>query len=477
MAKNKEVKKKIMPFFKYLSLLMVIITIIVLVLFKFIDILPGEYFLVLCILLFLLTGIFSSLVLTRRGSKRRAFGTFFSIVYIIILVLGIIYQLNTLGFLKKIGFHNYKTENYSVLVLKSNSDIGKIESLENKKIGSLDFNSEGLKLARDKVKKKVKVDFETYNDVGKLRSDFVDGNIDAMLIENSILSILTEDDEDFSKSYNVIHSFSVEVEIEDTTKDVDITKDSFNVYISGIDTYGTVSSVARSDVNMIMSINPKTHKILITSIPRDYYVSLAGKNGKDKLTHAGIYGIDTSIKTIEELIGIKINYYIKINFSSLIKIVDALDGVKVYSKYQFTSRDGYSYSQGYNNLDGERALSFVRERKAFPSGDRVRVENQAAMIEAMIDKAISPAIITNYSELLDTLSSSFLTNISSESITKFIKMQLKDNISWNMENYSLDGSNDYQYTFSYSSSKLYVMMPKQETVINAQNKIKEVLSN
>ena len=473
--KNKENKGKIVPFFKYLAAAMLIITFITLGLFHFIDVLPGEYYFVLTALLLLITGGLSILILTRRGPKRRILGTFLSIFYIILLILIIIYELNTIDFLKKMGLKNYKTENYSVLVLKDTKfqDIG---DLNKKSIGSLEFNSDGINGAKEKLEKKISVSFKTFKDITELKNNFVNKKIDAMLIENSILAILSEDNEEFTNSYKVIYDFSLDVETDNIAKSVDIRKDSFNIYISGIDTYGKVSSVSRSDVNMVLSINPKTHKILITSIPRDYYVNLAGKNAKDKLTHAGIYGVDTSVKTLEELLDIKINYYIKVNFTSLIKVVDALGGVNVYSNYQFTSIDGYNYKKGYNTVNGEKALSFVRERKAFNGGDRVRIENQANMIKAMIDKAISPAIITKYNSLLKTLSNSFVTNLEMEEITEFIKMQVDEMPNWDIENYSLNGHDDYQYTYSFGGAKLYVMTPDNEIVINAQNKIKETLN-
>lgn len=476
MAKvNKKERTKIMPFFKYLAFILILITIIVLGLFKFIDVLPGEYFLILCVLLGIITIGLVLLILTKHGPKKRAIGTFLSVIYLVLLILAIVYELNTIGFLKKLGFKNYKTENYSVLVLKS-SEYKEINDLDKKSIGSLEFNTDGLKESKSKIEKKISPDFKIYNDISALKKDFNKKEIEAMLIENSILAILTEDDSEFASSYKVIYDFSVDVETKDIAKKVDITKDTFSIYVSGIDTYGVVSSVSRSDVNMVITVNPKTNKILITSIPRDYYVPLAGKNGKDKLTHAGIYGVETSVKTIEDLLDTKINYYIKVNFTSLIKVVDTLGGVKVYSKYNFTSMDGYTYKEGYNNVNGEKALSFVRERKAFNGGDRVRVENQAAMIKALVEKATNPSIITKYNSLLKTLDKLFVTNLNMDDITKFIKKQIDDMKSWEVENQSLDGKDDYQYTYSYSGSKLYVMTPDNETVINAHNKIEEMFN-
>ena len=470
----KKKKGRIMPFFKFLAIAMALITIITLCLFKFIDILPGEYFIVLCILLILIDVGLSLLILTRKGVKRRAVGSVLSIIYIIFLILAIIYELNTIGFLKKIGFTDYKTENYSVLVLKD-SDYEEIEDLDGESIGSLEFNTDGLEKAKEKIEKEITPEFITTDNITTLKDDFLAEEYAGMLIEDSMLSMVNESDGEFSESYRVIYEFSVDVETEDIAEEVNITEESFNIFISGIDTYGSISSVARSDVNMVITVNPNTHKILITSIPRDYYVTLAGKNAKDKLTHAGIYGIETSVGTIENLLDIKINYYVKVNFTSLLDIVEALGGVNVYSEYSFTSKDGYYYQKGYNNVDGKKALSFVRERGAFTEGDRVRVKNQAAMIEALINKAISPSIIVKYTSLLNALDGSFVTNIPTKDITDFIKKQIDEMPEWEFENISLDGSNGYDYTYSYGGTKLYVMIPDNETVINATNKINEVL--
>ncbi|MCM1052574.1 MAG: LCP family protein [Ruminococcus sp.] len=473
MIKNENNKKrKILPFFKYLTVVMVLLTLITLGLFKFINVLPNEYLFILFILLGIFTVFISSLILTRRGVRKRVIGTLLSLIYIVFLVVVIVYEINTIGFLKRVGYHNYKTENYSILVLKENR-YQELKDLDKKKIGSLEFKTEGIKKAKDKTLKKIEPEFITYDDIGDLKEKFLKKEIDGILIENSMLAILTEDNEELASSYKVIYDFAIDVETKDITKNVDITNDAFNVYISGIDTYGAVSSVARSDVNMVVSINPKTKKVLITSVPRDYYIELDGK-GKDKLTHAGIYGVETSVKALEDLLDIKINYYLKVNFTSLVDTVNALGGVEVNSNYAFTSRDGYRYKKGYNKLNGEEALSFVRERKAFDGGDRIRIENQGLMLEALINKALSPSIITKYNSLLKTLGKSFLTNIDIKDITEFIKEQINDMSSWEIEAYSLDGYDDYDYTYSYQGAKLYIMRPNNETVINAQNKIKEI---
>ena len=273
-------------------------------------------------------------------------------------------------------------------------------------------------------------------------------------------------------------------EMKDIVKEVNVTKDTFTIYVAGIDTYGSVSSVSRSDVNMLVTINPKTGQVLLTSIPRDYYVRLHGTTGyKDKLTHAGIYGVDMSVQTLEDLLDIDINYYVRVNFTSLIKLVDALGGVDVYSEYSFNSnaglgyQDGFHFSKGYNHVNGEQALAFVRTRKAFIGGDRVRGKNQQALIEAIIRKVCSPTIIMRYTSILDSLEGSFDTNLSMNDITSLARYQIDKMPDWNISSISLDGTDGSEYTYSFSGQKLYVMIPSEDSVNSAKDKFTAVYNN
>jgi LCP family protein required for cell wall assembly/uncharacterized repeat protein (TIGR02543 family) len=216
----------------------------------------------------------------------------------------------------------------------------------------------------------------------------------------------------------------------------------------------------------------------MVSIPRDYYVQLHGTTGyKDKLTHAGSYGVEMSIKTIEDLIGIDINYYIRVNFTSVVDIVNAIGGADVYSEYNFTSIEGYNYSKGYNNVDGTEALWFARERKAFIDGDRQRGRNQQALIDALFRKATSKAIITKYNSLLNAVNGSFVTNMSPNRITSLIKMQLTDNKKWILTSTSMDGTDSTNYTYTYSNQLLYVMEPDMTSVEAVKDLISKVYNN
>ena len=250
----------------------------------------------------------------------------------------------------------------------------------------------------------------------------------------------------------------------------------FTMYISGIDTRGGVSAKSRSDVNILATVNVDTHQVLLVSTPRDYYVPLPISNGQpDKLTHAGIYGVDVSMGTLEMLYGTPIDYYFRVNFSGFEKIIDALGGITVYSEYEFTTAAGYHFNVGDNTMNGEQALSFARERYSFSSGDRQRGKNQMAVIKAVINKAMSPAILSNYTELMESISGNFETSMPYDVIADLVREQLDKGGSWNVVTYSVDGTGDSRKPYSLSTNA-YVMIPDQSTVDAAIEKINQVRS-
>ena len=472
MSKNKKGNR--ISFMKYLSIFLLIVSVLVLVLVYFINVLPLEYFIVLVVLI-AITDFFAVMLLLSKGRVRNAIGIIMSIILLIIMIFVITYELNTIDFLKQFGFNSYKTEIYNLVVLE-NSSYQEIEDLDGKNIAHLSLDEHnGLNNAVQRVENEINFDSVVGEDISDLSNKLEDEEVDAIILEDAQLSIIEEENNEFYENIRVIWSTDVEIEIAEIGESVDVTRDSFNILISGIDTYGTITKVSRSDVNILVSVNPSTNKILLTSIPRDYYVLLPDFGEYDKLTHAGIYGIETSVRTIENLLDTKINYYVKVNFTSLIDIVDALGGITIESRYDFTSKDGYHFNKGANTLNGEEALSFARERSAFAEGDRVRGQNQEIILEALIKKSMSANIITNYVELLDALDDKFLTNITDDEITDFIKMQISDMKNWKIDAISLDGENAYDYTYSYKNQKLYVMKPYEESIINAKEKINSTL--
>lgn len=429
------------------------------------KILPQKYFFILIgVLVFINIVIFLALIFSKK-----AFVKVLSVIGCLGLLYGVCSISNTSDILNSMNV-NYKTNNYVVLV-NIDSKYNKIDDLADKKIGHL--------IDDEKIVSKLKINYQQkeYSDVNLMVKSLLNNQLDGIILEQSYVDMLNEGDSpinDFKEQVRVIYDFKVNTKINDISKDVDTTEDAFCVYISGIDTYGEVSSVSRTDANMLVVVNPTSKQILMLSIPRDYYIDLYGKNSKDKLTHSGIYGIDTTVKSIENLLGIDINYYYKINFTSLIKIVDSIDGVDVYSNYSFTSKDGYTYTKGYNHVNGKEALSFARERKSFNAGDRVRNMNQQALVEAIFRKCTDSSIIVKYNSLLGSLKKSFITNMSSDRLTSLIKMQLDSNSKWNITSFGLDGTNAREYTYSYKSSKLYVMLPSNDTVEQAKQLIDEV---
>lgn len=475
MSKKKSNKNKL-NFKSYLGVFLVIVSLIVAFLVYFIGILPTEYFIVMAVLM-ATTDLVIILFLRSKKTFSNIVGLLLAIILIIIMIFVIIYELNTIDFFKQFGNSAYKTETYNVVVL-SGSDYEELKDLDKKNIAHLDEEkSIGLKEAIGKIKKQITFTSKRVADSEELVTTLIKEDSDAIIIDEATLTIMMEEEAELVSMIKIIANIDVDIKVDTTLANVDITKDSFNIFISGIDTYGSITKVARSDVNILATINPKTNEILLTNIPRDYYVLLHSYKANDKLTHAGIYGIEESVNTIEDLLDTNINYYVKVNFTSVIEIVDALGGITINSNYDFTSQDGYHYNLGTNTLNGEQALSFARERKAFDGGDRVRGENQQIILTALINKALSPSIITNYISLLNALEDKFVTNLTDKEITDFIKEQISSMDKWSISSISLTGSDAYDYTYSYKKAKLYVMKPDEKSIDNAKLKINEVLSN
>ena len=261
-----------------------------------------------------------------------------------------------------------------------------------------------------------------------------------------------------------------------SAKDDAVTDEVYTIFVSGIDTRGGMTASSRSDVNIILTLNATTKQILMISTPRDYFVPLSISNGvPDKLTHAGIYGVNVCMDTLDMLYDIDINYYFRLNFAGFEQIIDALGGVNVNSDYDFDSGNttGYHFNKGENHLNGEQALVFARERYAFKEGDRQRGRNQMAVIQGVVDKATQPAFLKNYLSVLDSLDGAFETNVPYDVMASLVRKQLGEGGSWQVLSYSVDGTGDTQKPYSMSS-KAYVMIPNQNTVDKAKVLMKKV---
>jgi LCP family protein required for cell wall assembly len=280
--------------------------------------------------------------------------------------------------------------------------------------------------------------------------------------------VVEDEFSEFSTDTKTLDNIEIKSEVKQSN-DVDVTKDTFNVYISGIDVFGDISTNSRSDVNIIATINPQTGQVLLTTTPRDYYVAFPDvTNGaKDKLTHAGIYGVDCSMNTLEALYGdIDIDFYVRVNFSGVEKIIDAIGGVTVHSDYAFTTHISphYTFSEGDNEMNGSEALAFARDRKSVPGGERQRGKDQQYVIKGIINKITSPTILTNYSKILEAISGSVQTNLTDDQLKSLVKMQTEKGTEWNVISLSANGKNAREYCYSYQGKSLYVMEPDYNTI-------------
>lgn len=460
---------------KILSFILMALFIITMYLVYRLNMLPLKYFLIIGIVLLIV--IFTLCFKLIRKKTKFFSRIFFSVVAIIFI--GVIYYIltyinATYDFMNSMVLNNFETITYDV-VIPNSSNIEKVKELKNSSISYLESDSNYSK-AKLLLRKDINYQENPCKNINGIISSFE--NSKALFIEDSYYNILKEE-YDFVKDTKVIKTYKLIVKKDKKTNNSTTSK-PFIIYISGIDTYGKISSVSRSDVNIVAVVNPTLEKILLVSIPRDYYVKLHNTNGyNDKLTHAGIYGIDMSVNTIEDLLDINIDYYLRLNFSTLTKSIDLLDGVDVYSDITFnpTTNPSLTIYQGLNHMNGEEALAFARERYAYQTGDRHRGENQQAIIEAVIKKLSNPKNITKYKDILNSLDGTFETDMSYKDITNLVKLQISKNIDWNVTSISLDGKGSMMPTYSMGERKLYVMIPDEETVVNAKNKISKYMES
>ena len=317
-----------------------------------------------------------------------------------------------------------------------------------------------------------------------------DDEVQAIILNEGYIPLLTEQEnyKDFSDRTRILYEYVTEHEITPVKPSGTITKNPFMVYCSGSDERDSdINAKSRSDVNILAVVNPKSRQILLINTPRDYYLPLAFNGEMDKLTHAGLYGVQETMAVLDNLYGTETAYYGRINFWGLIDIVDALGGIDVYSDYAFTTtaRDvkGYymdkvSFNQGWNHMNGIEALTFSRERYAFSDGDNQRGKNQMKVIQAIIEKAASPSVLANYQDLLKAVSDNFITNMTYDEISSLVKMMQKDGFSWNIQTMSAkQGSgSSLQTCYSMPSQKLYVMPPDYNYINTIRQVITQVMN-
>lgn len=477
--KNKYKLNKIYLISFILGMILTIITASFLSLLNMLNLIPDKYFIIILVIIVVITLIIDYFLFKKSKKKIFKYVKIFFIILSIIIISGYTfatYNLNkTMHFFDNISFIKEDITNYYVIVLKEKKyseisdlyglSLGYVSRTNQEVIDSLDLNLEYKKIEKHDI----------------LLEKLYNKEIEAILISDIIKNSYEEIDDDFEGKTKIIKKISIKNKIEDITKRVSIKNTPFNVLISGIDEYGEINSTSRNDVNIVATINPNTNKILLTSIPRDYYVQLHGTEGnKDKLTHASYYGTNVAVQTVEDILDIDINYYVKVNFTTVVDLVDALGGIEVYADqtvYLKSKCRKYVY-KGYNTLDGKCALAFSRERKSYSDGDLHRGRNQQEVIKAIFNKASSSTkIITEYSNILALLEGKFATNMNMNDVTSLIKYELDDLSKYTIESTQLNGTGSIDKTYSYPGQDLWVMIPDQKTIESAKKKIDEIMAN
>ena len=391
---------------------------------------------------------------------------------------------NVLSSITNVAKH---AKNTVSVIVKESSSIKNKSQLNGVSVGSLRLNEQGSKKALKELSNEGIVLNQTeYDSMTALLEAFYNGEVDSIIINESSRSQILDMEaySNFDSNTRVVYQTSYKVKNNDSATSVsDITSKPFNVLISGSDTRGGFDENGRSDVIMIATVNPNTHTILLTSVPRDFYVTTACDAGDgcmqgalDKITHTGIHGTNTTKRTVEQLLGIEINYTFKVGFDTVTKLVDTLGGVDVYVEPGYAVHNEYiNVKEGVNHLYGEEALEYARERYAYAEGDRQRTKNQQQVLMGIVKEATKPSVITNYAAIMDTMANTFSTTMSNAEITDLIKYQLNNNPTWKMEQYMVDGTGDTLMCAELGDAAS-VMVPDQSTVKMAKDKINAVLA-
>lgn len=493
MAREEKRKPIILTiFFIILSLIMVVFASGIIYQIIKLQVLPDKLVVPIILIIVLFTAIMLVLLnFFTRGIATRIIYTFLIIAVSVVYGFGNFYLYSTSKTLTKVTTQTGIVKNTVSVIALSSSSMSDVSDLNNAKVGSLKtIGKDGTqKSLKDIKKNNVSVKNRKYDNVPGLIKALYDRDVDAVILNEAYRSNVLELEgyNAFNDETKVIHQTVFYTnDTNDALAVSDITTTPFNILISGNDSFGKLDEVSRSDVDMVVTVNPVTSTVLMTSIPRDSYVQeycddyACNYGANDKLTHTGIYGVDTTRDTIEQLLDIDINYTYRVNFTSMIDIVDALGGVDIDVAEGMAVSKFYSDStlegvhEGTNHLNGKRALAYSRERKAYLDGDSQRARNQQQVLQAMVKKATSPELLKNYSSILNAISGAFDTNMTSDEITSFIKYQIQAMPGWKFEQYVLKGYSDMQVSAELGSA-VSVIMLYQDSIRVASEKIQAVL--
>ena len=439
------------------------------------NILAFRYLNVITAAVVILVALASLLLIIYRKAEK--FTIFFLTLAILVSSVSFFALQQFVGFTSHINStSNYSEYSMSVVVLKE-SDVHNVTQLDSV-TGPTDTDNENIqKLIADiKTSQSKELTVEQSTSYLAAYTSLVSGEAKAIVLNSVFENIIESEYPDYASKIRKIYTKNITKEV--AAPKVSKNK-SFNVYVSGIDTYGPISSVSRSDVNILMTVNQDSKKILLTTTPRDSYVPIAdgGNNQKDKLTHAGIYGVDSSIHTLENLYGVDINYYVRLNFTSFLKLIDLLGGVDVYNDQEFTSRHGkFHFPVGKVHLNSEQALGFVRERYSLADGDRDRGRNQQKVIVAIIQKLTSTEALKNYSDIIQGLQDSLQTNMPIETMMDLVNAQLESGGSYKVNSQDLKGTGQMGLpSYAMPDSNLYMMEIDDSSLAAAKSAIQDVM--
>ncbi|HEM3704833.1 TPA: LCP family protein [Streptococcus suis] len=438
------------------------------------NILDFRYLNYIVTLLLVGVAVLTGLLMWRK--KARIFTALLLVFSLVITSVGIYGMQEVVKFSTRLNSNSTFSEYEMSILVPANSDITDVRQLTSI-LAPAEYDQDNITALLDDVSKMESTQLATSPTTSYLTAyqSMLNGESQAMVFNGVFTNILENEDPDFSSKVKKIYSFKVTQTVETATEQV--SGDSFNIYISGIDTYGPISSVSRSDVNIIMTVNRATHKILLTTTPRDSYVAIAdgGQNQYDKLTHAGIYGVNASVHTLENLYGIDISNYIRLNFTSFLQLIDLVGGIDVENTQEFTS-GGYNFPVGTVHLDAEQALIFVRERYSLANGDNDRGQNQEKVIAALIKKLSSPDNLANYQAILTGLEGSIQTDLSLETIMGLVNTQLESGTQFTVESQALTGTGRSDLSsYAMPGSQLYMMEINQDSLEQAKVAIQSVL--
>lgn len=473
-------RKKKIPAGEWIAVLLTLLAGAFLCVLAWTKMLPVKYLALIGTVLLVLLLLVAALVWDARKRGRFWAGTVLALCMAALLTVGLTALWHVLSTLNSVTSPGTEEAHISVYVPADDP----VESLEEMGAYLFGLYNGGDRHSVDATVEEIggllrrQIRVQEYTGLTEMVDALLHREIDAMLLDASYLDILAETEgyEDIASRLREVTVLRVKTEPLSQSTDAWDADGALTIYLSGIDSRTGLLARSRSDVNILVTINPETHQVLLVSTPRDFFVPLSISNGQlDKLTHAGIYGVQVSMDTLGMLYDIDIDFYFKVNFEGFKNIVDSLGGVDVVSEYDFASGgdEGYVYTKGVNHLNGSQALAFARERKAFSSGDRQRGKNQMAVIRAVIEKMQSAEVLTNYAGLLQAVEGSFETSVPYDLIAELVRDQLNGGGTWNVVSYSVDGWGDSQVTYS-QGVRAYVMVPYQETVDTAKELMRQV---